>query len=200
MNTRHVLFLILSVLILAACTPQTGDFKPEDLMVTGKIESMTGHPVLSLQVSADSKELLVDDPKNPWCRPHERAGCLYIRRSLRANIEFRLTDADINDDWIFTTFSICKGKKKPDPGKKCKIIRAERREFEASALKDSKDVANMNEEGIIDLTELNLPLKSFVIHDQNSKQQDYFYNIKACKLANLNKCVILDPVLRNKGR
>ena len=200
MKTRHILLLILSITILTACGPQMGELKREDLMVIGSLESIS-HPVLVLKVDADEKHLLVDADKNPLCDESERKGCLYIRRGRQANIEFKLDDADITANWVFSEFSICKGKTKPDPTKTCKAIRAERREFDASVSKESDKLVHVNEFGIIDLTELGSSLTSFILHDQNSTRQDYFYNIEACKTGTTPlKCVKLDPVMRNKGR
>lgn len=203
MNTRHVLLLILSTALLTACAPPIGQLKPFDTTIYGSFPVINGVTTLTLEVvTVDGTLILtVPGPLNPLCSTEERKwpGCLYIRRGYQADVGFKLDDSAISAGWVLTEFRICKGKKKPSSEEGCKTIKAERREWDASLTKDSDTLIHLDKNGIIDLTKLTDEpenLTGFVLHDQNSHRQNYFYNITAC---NGVDCINFDPPARNGG-
>jgi hypothetical protein len=200
MNTRYILLLILSTTVLAACVPVIGELKPFDTTVYANTLIVDGFQGLTLNVVEErgKLKLTVLGHSNPRCSAEDRKlpGCLSIRRGYQADIGFRLHSDDVADGWVLTEFRICKGKKKPPEDEDCKTIRAERREWDASISKTSDKLIHLDKNGIIDLTKLSLNLTQFVLHDQNSHRQDYFYNIEACKGS---VCVDFDPGARNGG-
>ena len=200
MNTRHVLFLILGAAILAACAPKYGVQKPEDLTVFDHVEVFNGFKGLVLEVDMANQKLVPLGPKNPKCLGEikKHKGCLYVRKGRRTYLRFKLTEADIENGWVFTEFSLCRGENKPT--QPCTLEYRDRVQFYAAKKKNSRTVQKTEANGVIKLQDLSEELTDFVVYDENVFRRDYFYNIKACKQANLNNCVDLDPGLRNKGR
>lgn len=200
MKTRHILLLTLSAAVLAACGPTIGELKPDDTVAFGQsVKRAAIFHGLIIQVSDAESELLVRAPENMRCSKADRKilGCLYVRRGYTANIPFKLHADDIAT-WSFTEFSICRGKTKSTGS--CTLVRAETREFDARISKNSTKLAHLNADGVIDLTQLAPDLTEFVLHDQNSHRQNYFYRITACKNgASPPKCASLDPGVTNRG-
>ena len=195
MKIRSILLLILSITALAACGTKIGELKLEDSIVFDYIDRSSGFRGLVINVNTGESKLEISKSGIKKCVNNIR-GCLKIKRGKRANIGFKLHDDD-SAEWSFKEFSICKGDTKSTGP--CKLIRAERRDFDARALKDSDEYFAPDKAGIIDLTQLSPNLTQFVLHIENSIRQDYFYNIEACRNDG-TKCVSLDPVMRNRGR
>jgi len=192
MRFRYILVLMVGATVLAACGTKVGELKPEDIMVFDYFDRTAGFNGILVNVNAGVTELEIRKRGEKACTGNVN-GCLRIKRGNRANIEFRLADAD----WYFKELSLCKGTTKPTAA--CSLKRHERRDFDARASKSAKPFFTPDPDGNIDLGQVGTKPTKFVLHIENSIRQDYFYNIEACNDL-LAKCLSLDPRIKNRGR
>ncbi len=167
MKFRHILILVAGATLLTACGTKIGELKPEDIMVFDYFDRATGFNGILINVNAGKTELEIRRPGKKACTGNIN-GCLRIKRGNRANIEFRLADAD----WYFKEFSLCRGTTKPTSD--CTLGRHERRDFDIRASKAADDYFAPDPDGKIDLGQVGTKPTKFVLHIENSIRQDYF--------------------------
>jgi hypothetical protein len=194
MKTKSVFILIVVVAVVVG----VGTFYYAG---SGSLSSNITKPKKSTQTDiefeVDQTELIITKSDCTSTRRHAK-GCFKVKRG-EAGVVFFKFNAD--SSWKLKKFTICKGTAKG--ALVCDLSVWERMDFAvANAVVDSagkivpgSDLAHTMKDGSIDLTKLNDD--KFFLLDVNTIQQDYFYNIQACKGSS---CITIDPPIINGGR
>lgn len=121
-----------------------------------------------------------------------KKGCLAFESGEQAEISFK---RQASNGWWFSALQICK--LNPDDTQDCSLTLWERLEFAATD-SSGQQLLVPDVQGNVLLTKLSNQLDEFVLIDQNSFPQDYYYKIQLCN--DSGDCDWADPPLENKGR
>jgi len=179
-----LLFLI-STVFLSSCTI------PSSVRKAYNFDSSK----IFLVVNESETELVIDSNNGKKCSKSGKKGCINAAKGTIAVIDFHLIRSN---GWHITEMKICLGEDKPTPANPCALKKADIAQFSAGArgVFYRLDPAGNGE---IKLTGLSTGLSKFNLLDSNSFPEDYFYTITACKDAQSDVCVSLDPPIENKG-
>lgn len=189
MRISSVLVLIVIVVVAtflitpAALSPGAGKFKTPD--------------ELTVEFKADGDKLTVTSPD---CSDSKK-GCLKIKKNRSGIIKYVYSDP--SNTWRLREFKICKGTVNTNaekPALDCDLGLWERLEFFVVKDLNNASILNISDQGVIRLNQLPAGTKQFYLLDQNDIKQDYFYTIKACKIADEENCISTDPPIQNGGR
>lgn len=186
MNTVTVKQLLRTALVLATAAGMTA------------CETQKAMPTPSI-MTAEIKLHVVENPKTlkviegPICPGEPGLGCIDVPEGETAIIEFR----QLTGTWDLTTIWICQESDKPSgrpTGSNCSLTADQAADFTAHT---SGGFVQFGTDGMASLGTVD----TFLLFDQNTVEQDYWWLMEACPEAGegANNCVVLDPRLRNGG-
>lgn len=182
---KHLMLILITLvaLVLAGCQATPG----------WKDISTDRGQAVTLAVSGSPAKLEIVSSTGQNCRGK---GCLNSPKNSVVKASFELVDSP---DWHFSRFEICLGAVKDS--RVCKLDVFKRLEFAAITQAEGKIVL-ADDTGIINLLDLEDPdLEEFIIANQNSARQDYYYRVQVCSDSNPGECLWNeDPEWPNKGR
>jgi hypothetical protein len=118
-------------------------------------------------------------------------GCIHFNAGETGLVNFKRTGPP---NWAFSSFQICKIS---GDGNICDLNIWERVEF-AVTDDDGTAVLIPDESGKVDLTLLGDSLDAFILLNQNSFAQDYYYSVDVCNSVT-RVCDTADPPIENGG-
>lgn len=151
---------------------------------------------IRLAVNESETQLVIVSNNGNKCKKSSKKGCIKATIDTIAVIDFHLIRSN---DWHMTEMNICLGKDKPTLADPCTLGQADIDQFSASAQGVSYR-KKPDGDGDLELTGLSTDLSKFNLLDTNALKQDYFYTITACKDAQPEVCVSLDPPIENEGK
>ena len=176
--------VLMGVTVLASCTPSFVK-KGRDVL-----EKFT----IKLHVIGSPKELLVKTPGSSRCKAvNPQDGCIAVGRGNTAAVRFQLKTSP---DWYFSKIKICAGGAKTSLP--CNLEVWEQLEFVAVDGAGTRRFLDQN--GVIDLTQLSAGLTEFYLFNYNSAKRDFFYTLETCNDEASPKCIETDPPIENGGR
>lgn len=122
----------------------------------------------------------------------DKNGCLVFERGETGEISFKKQGSG---GWWFTALQICK--LNPDDTQTCALNEKDRLEFAATDTSKNQLLVP-DAMGNVNLRQLSNSLNEFILIDQNSFPQDYYYKIELCR--STSNCEWADPPMENKGR
>jgi len=190
MQSRNLLSLILisliSLVFLSSCTI------PSSVRKAYNFDSSK----IRLAVNESETELVIVSNNGKKCSKSGKKGCINAVENTIAVVDFHLISSN---GWHITEMNICLGEDKPTLADPCTLKKADIAQFSAGA-RGAFYRLYPDGNGKIDLTGLSTGLSKFNLLDSNSFPEDYFYTITACKDAQSDVCVSLDPPIENKGK
>lgn len=194
MKVKHILFLILSVSILSACI-QT------KIREHSKSVAKSWQITLLVTGNAGGASMKVNTPRMPGCGSSAADGCMYFGHNETAEITFGMSGNDAG--WHITELKICKGFEPPAPiDEDCEL------------LANAWDFYVMDSNGLPRIPDpltgkinwkYSDSMKSFVLHNRNFLEQEYYYLAIACdgenspRAATEPNCEVADPPMDNRG-
>ena len=133
------------------------------------------------------------------CNGRRPQGCLEVDQGEAGLIEFEFMT---QNGWTLEQFTICAGSAPIQdacipPGQDLTID--EQLEFFVMDDSVGTNILVTPPNGQVNLTLLGPDIRTFYLFDQNTINQEYYYNIKACPTAG-GACRYLDPPIENRGR
>lgn len=155
---------------------------------------------IEYEVNDDATQLVITAPLTDNCSGGNKTGCFKIEKSKTGMVSFVFNDA--KDEWILKQFTLCAGNTKITDACSSDLTLDERLEF--FVMDDATGTTTLltPASGEVELSLLPVGLKTFYLLDQNTIDQEYFYNIEVCPKAapdDADKCLTLDPPIENKG-
>jgi hypothetical protein len=201
MKAVTILTLGVAGLFLGACAnPLTvAGFKLENNKQTGIIE---------LKVSAGGNRLTIENNPNTRCnaitnKQKFKRGCFDVAVNDSGEFTFQFKQSQDKDNYYMAGFQICQWggnvPEAPDRGT-CGLTIDQRRDFSIAV---NEILAFPDEHGVIDFTQFNEELDSFVVVDVNTVDETYFYWVDVCpdgEVLGHVDCLAVDPGSRNGGR
>jgi hypothetical protein len=134
----------------------------------------------------------ITTPGSAKCKVQNQGkpGCLHFDKGNTGLITFKRTGPPA---WAFTEIEICKVVENGD--KVCSLNVWERLEFAATDNAGTM-VLPADGSGRIDLVPLSASLDTFLLLNQNSFNQEYYYRVQLC---NGDNCTWADPPIENEG-
>lgn len=128
-----------------------------------------------------------------------RKGCFVAEHGEVLELQFKLKKRSEGANWRFTELQICAGDTKPTDSEPCELNAQQRAEWLVIA---NKSLALLPENGTVDLTQFSNRLRVLTILDINAFEDNYTYNLQACKEGSLDDddCAWMDPGGTNTGR
>ena len=201
MKVRHIAMLILSVIIVMACTQK----KLVDHSV-----SMTMTHRINLLVTGNGSDLVVSTGPMAACnRPHAPGpnGCMVFEHNEKGEIPFHMNGGSGTQKFYITQLKICKGATAPSPkDKDCILSVSNALEFYVEAPNGGARVPDK------DTGKVEWPyaqnVEEFTVFNENRLEQSYYYLVIACDGPKRNpdditsvdpSCIDTDPPMDNKG-
>ena len=181
-----ILLVLISSVFLLSCTI------PSSVRKAYNFDSSK----IFLVVNDSETELVIDSNNGKKCSKSGKKGCIKATIDTIAVINFHLIQSN---GWHLTEMNICLGEDKPTLADPCTLEKADIAQFSAGARGVFYRLAP-DGKGKIKLTGLSTGLSKFNLLDSNSFPEDYFYTITACKDAQPEVCVSLDPPIENEGK
>lgn len=190
MKNRDSLLLIAIVLVsltvLVSCYPKPGG--------EGVDTYVQINQSIDLHVVGNPKTLKVITGPMPGCKAaNSPNGCIVVPAKDTALIDFELKTSP---DWHFTKMVICKNGTKATQD--CDLDLMDRAQF-AARFGEEPEI-NPDADGVIDLTLFSPSLTAFDLHNENVREQDYFYTLWVCKTSDPTNCIPTDPPIENGGK
>lgn len=182
MKFKHICLVSICVLAMVSCSQKV--IVPEAMVVFNP-------DTIIVRVSQSKAEF--DGNGNNRCKAQNRykAGCVRFNANEYGHLTFGQKG---QKGWAFTTIQICK--LNSGGGENCNLKDNERMEFGATNEIGGKLVPP-DQKGFIQLKDHWPDLYSFLLYNENTFEQNYYYRIKLCKGG---VCHWADPPIENKGR
>lgn len=119
-----------------------------------------------------------------------KPGCMHFDKGETGLITFKRTGPPA---WAFTKFEICKVMESGD--KVCSLNIWEQLEFAATDSAGTM-ILPVDSSGTINLVPLSASLDEFLLLNQNSFDQEYYYRVELCDETD---CTWADPPIENRG-
>lgn len=189
MKFRKILLLIVCVSILSACQQNQLSLQkvkkaktwPITLLVTGKGGNAT------MKVNTGPMQGCINTQN----------GCMVFFETESGVVTFDMSGN--HEDFHITELKLCKGITPPEPLSADCTLGDNADDFYVVKSEGGLQIPHKNT-GKIEWS-YDDAIKTFVLHDQNTLTQKYYYMVTACDGADpaTRKCVTADPPLDNKG-
>jgi hypothetical protein len=179
MKTSHIITISLCVFLLSSC----------NRVVT--FDVVNPSPII---VHVNSNKAKITTPGSNKCKVQNQGknGCVAFGHGEAGLMTFKRTGSP---SWSFATLEICKLKTNGD--KDCNLNIWERFEFAVSDSQGSK-ILIPDAKGRVELKPLSTSLDEFILLDQNTVAQEYYYSVEVCPIS--GECAWADPPIENKGK
>jgi len=179
MKSNRVILIVLTGIILSSCS-HVGSMvlqTPPDIIIHVNNSGAAG----------------ITTPGMASCKVKNQGknGCIHISQNDKGLITFKRTGPP---GWTLKTFEICKILN--DGSKVCSLNIWERMEFAVTNSAGDKMLIP-NSSGRVNLTDISPSLDTFILLDQNTTAQEYYYQVEVC---DADTCTWADPPLENGGR
>ncbi len=180
MKIKHIVLVFIVTIFVSSCT-DVGTFTvvtPPDIIV-----HVNNAGNASITTLASGKCKVANQGKN---------GCLHFNKGETGLINFKRTGPP---NWAFSSLRICKGDA-------CEVDSNlniwERIEF---VVTDETGSAMLipDSSGLVDLTQLGESLDAFILLNQNTFAQEYYYSVDVCP-SDGGDCSTADPPIENGGK
>ena len=179
MKFSHIITVSLCVFLLSSCN-RVGTF------------NVVNPPDIIVHVNKNKAEITTPGSSKCKVQNQGKNGCVAFDHGETGLMTFKRTGPP---SWSFTTLEICKLKTNGD--KDCKLNIWERFEFAVTDSQGSKIlIPDIN--GRVDLKPLSASLDEFILLDQNTVAQEYYYSVEVCPAS--GECAWADPPIENKGK
>lgn len=180
MKIKHLLLISLGGMFLSSC------------VYVGTMEIKTP-PDINMQIVQNSGVMKITTTGSGKCKVENQGnGCIHIDAGDMGLIVFKLSAQPV---WSLKEIEICKGS--TNENKDCNLNVWERMEFSATDDSGSK-ILLPNANGVIHLKSLSEDLVKFILLDQNTIKQEYYYRVQACN-SDTGDCLWADPPIENGG-
>jgi hypothetical protein len=189
MKIRNILLLIVCVSIVSACGQSPKDVHAMKVKKTWNIK-------LLVTGNGNNAAMKVNTGPMTGCI-NAQNGCMVFEKGQKGEVTFEMIGN--HDGFHITELKLCKGAAPPVPLDANCELGDNNNDF--YVVKSDGDVKIPNEDtGKIEWS-YDEAIKTFVLNNQNSLPQIYYYLVKACDGADpaTRHCVTADPPLENRG-
>lgn len=180
MKINNIFLIIIVSVFVSSCTDVgvLSVVTPPDIII-----HVNNTGVAGITTPASGKCKISNQGKN---------GCMHFDQGTTGLINFRLTGPP---RWTFSSFKICKI---TGEGNVCDLNIWERLEF---AVTDEAGTAILipDQSGLVVLNPLGDSLNAFILLNQNTIAQDYYYSVDVCN-SDDEVCDTADPPIENGGK
>jgi len=180
MKIKHIVLVLLITIFVSSCADMGAltVVTPPDIIV-----NVNNAGVANITTPASGKCKISNQGKN---------GCLHFDKGQTGLVNFKRTGPPA---WAFSSFQICKIS---ESGNICDLNIWERIEFVVTN-EDGTAMLIPDQSGVVNLTLLGDSLDEFILLNQNSFAQDYYYSVDVCN-TNTAACSTADPPIENGGK